>query len=67
MPTLPFTRNDSPSMGVEVELQLVDAKDFELRSAIEPVLAALPEDLKQYVKPELMQCFANQIRILLPL
>jgi len=57
MPSLPFTRNETPSLGVEVELQLVDAETFELTSAIEPVLSRLPEELKVNVKPELMQCY----------
>ena len=57
MPALHFTRNESPTIGVEVELQLVDAKTFELTSAIEPIIAQLPEDLKRNVKPELMQSY----------
>lgn len=57
MPILPFTRNDAPTIGVELELQLVDAQSFELKSAIEPILSALPSELHQRVKPELMQCY----------
>jgi glutamate---cysteine ligase / carboxylate-amine ligase len=57
MPPLLFTRNDAPTLGVEVELQLVDAKSFELRSAIADILERLPADLEPHVKPELMQCY----------
>lgn len=57
MPALHFTRNDAPTIGVEVELQLVDAATLELRSAIDDVLARLPADLQERVKPELMQCY----------
>ena len=57
MPPLLFTRNDAPTLGVEVELQLVDAKSFELRSAIADIMERLPADLEPHVKPELMQCY----------
>ncbi len=57
MSTLKFTRNESPTIGVEVELQLVDAETFALSSSIESVLAGLPPDLIERVKPELMQCY----------
>jgi carboxylate-amine ligase len=57
MPALPFTRNDSPTLGVELELQLVDARTFGLTSRIEPILASLPEELALNVKPELLQCY----------
>lgn len=57
MPSLPFTRNDAPTLGVEVELQLVDARSLELRSAIADIMERLPADLEPHVKPELMQCY----------
>ncbi len=57
MSVLRFTRNDRPSIGVEIELQLVDENSFALRPAIEAVLAKLPEDLHRCVKPELMQSY----------
>ena len=56
MPPLHFARNERPSLGVEVELQLIDAESLELRSAIDPLLARLPKLLRPYVKSELMQC-----------
>jgi carboxylate-amine ligase len=56
MNTLPFTRNDRPTLGIEVELQLVDAETGALTSAIERVLAELPDALAGQIKPELTQC-----------
>ena len=57
MPALTFTKNDKPTLGVEIELQLVDAKTFELSPSIERVLAAMPQELQSCVKPELMQSY----------
>lgn len=54
---LAFTRNDTPTLGIEVELQLVDAVTGELRSAIESVLDALPASMDDHIKPELMQSY----------
>ena len=39
MSALVFTRNEQPSIGVELELQLVDAESFALTNRIEDVLA----------------------------
>ncbi|MHB1559845.1 MAG: glutamate--cysteine ligase [Isosphaeraceae bacterium] len=52
-----FVTNDSPSLGVEIELNLVDARTMALRSAIADVLAAIPAEEKAAVKPELLQCY----------
>ncbi len=57
MPTLQFTRNEKPTIGVEIELQLVDRETLSLASAIDKVIAGLPEELGERVKPELMQCY----------
>ena len=57
MAPIHFTRNESPTIGVEIELQLVDAKTFDLRSSIEQVLERLPEEARAVVKPELMQSY----------
>ncbi|MCA9074594.1 MAG: YbdK family carboxylate-amine ligase [Planctomycetaceae bacterium] len=57
MSALTFTRNDKPTLGVEVELQLVNAQTFELSPSIEAVLKTMPEDLNSCVKPELMQSY----------
>lgn len=52
-----FVRNDRPTLGVEIELQLVDARTMALESAFADVQARLPESLREKVKPELMQCY----------
>jgi len=57
MSTIQFTHNDAPTIGVELELQLVDAETLALSSSIEQVLAKLPPSLVEQVKPELMQCY----------
>jgi carboxylate-amine ligase len=57
MTTLQFTRNDSPTIGVELELQLVDAETLALSNSIEQVLKGLPTHLTDYIKPELMQSY----------
>ena len=57
MPAISFATNESPSIGVELELQLVDAETFELSSAIDAVLEKLPPSLASQIKPELMQSY----------
>ena len=54
--TIEFTHNDYPTLGVETELQLVDADTFELNSTISDLLEGVPNDLRIRFKPELMQC-----------
>ncbi len=57
MTPIRFTPNQFPTIGVEVELQLVDAQTFALTSAIDEVLRRLPEQMRGTVKPELMQSY----------
>jgi carboxylate-amine ligase len=57
MSVLKFTRNEYPTIGVEIELQLVNAETLALSNSIEDVLARLPETLQECVKPELMQSY----------
>lgn len=57
MPALSFHRNDRPTLGVEIELQLVDSRTFALSSSIDDVLARMPAELEPNVKPELMQSY----------
>ena len=56
MSGIEFKRNDAPTVGVEVELQLVDAASLELKSASLDILADVPEEMKLFFKPELVQC-----------
>jgi carboxylate-amine ligase len=57
MAAIVFTRNDRPTIGVELELQLIDQDTFALTNRIDDILAALPENLREVVKPELMQSY----------
>ena len=53
----PFRRNDWPTIGVEVEVQLVDAETMALRDAFPLVHSALSPELQTEVKPELMTSY----------
>jgi len=52
-----FVANPRPTLGVEIELNLVDNQTMALRSAIADILAALPKELEETVKPELLQSY----------
>jgi len=54
MAKLEFNSNDRPTLGIEIELALVDGQSMELSSSIEQILSKLPDDA--CYKPELMQC-----------
>lgn len=59
MSKIDFTSNDQPTVGIELELGLVDNETMALKSAINEILEQLaPEDL-DVVKPELMQCYVE--------
>jgi carboxylate-amine ligase len=47
-----FRPSLAPSLGVELELQLVDSRSMALRCAIDDVLVRLPGCLRNSVKPE---------------
>jgi glutamate---cysteine ligase / carboxylate-amine ligase len=59
MPEPRFRDNRWPTLGVEIELQLVDARSMGLKSAIAEILAGLPAALHDSVKPEFMQCYVE--------
>ena len=61
MAKLQFTRNSTPSIGVELELGITDAKSYGLANGCERLLQRIPVDLHQCVKPELMQCCVEVI------
>lgn len=54
---LHFVRNDWPTLGVELELQLVDIESMALRSAIQEIMAEVPASHQERVKPEIMQSY----------
>ena len=53
-----FNANDSPTIGVELELQLVDAKTYALKSAILDLIKFVGKD-QDWLKPELMQSYVE--------
>jgi carboxylate-amine ligase len=55
MSAIDFTRNDYPTLGVEIELQLVDAETLALKSIITELLDRVPPELRTRFKPELLQ------------
>ncbi len=55
-PDLAFKANPRPTVGVELELQLVDPDTEELTNVVSDVLKHLPEG-QQWAKPELMQSY----------
>lgn len=61
MTKLNFTRNDRPTIGMELELGLVDAESMALSSSVAELLAALPQAEIAAFKPELMQCTVEVI------
>ncbi len=57
MPSYKFVTNLHPTLGVEIELNLVDSQTMALRSAATEILDELPSILQGAVKPELFQCY----------
>jgi carboxylate-amine ligase len=55
MEKLHFNSNKRPTLGIELELGLVDARTLELSSGIHRVLEVLNGSQQEF-KPELMQC-----------
>ena len=52
-----FNSNSEPTLGIELELGLVDAETMALSSSIEAILAQVAQDSSNAIyKPELMQC-----------
>lgn len=56
MTKLKFKGNPRPTLGIEIELGLVDAESFALSSSCDKLLARLPTSPVPQFKPELMQC-----------
>ena len=57
MTKMVFNTSPEPTLGIELELALVDEQTMALKSAIGDVLERVPEDLSSGIKPELMQCY----------
>ena len=56
MAKLEFTSNSSPTIGVELELGIVDAETQQLVSGCGNLISRLPSETESEVKHELMQC-----------
>ncbi len=56
MRKIDFNRNEYPTIGVELELGLVDGETMAFSSSIKEVLDLLPNREPRCFKPELMQC-----------
>jgi len=57
MDKLTFNPSSEPTLGVELELALVDERSMALSSSVQQVLAKVPQSCADRVKPELMQCY----------
>jgi glutamate---cysteine ligase / carboxylate-amine ligase len=51
-----FATNERPTLGVELELYLVDGHTMALKSGATQILNDIPKELAGAVKPELFQC-----------
>jgi carboxylate-amine ligase len=54
-----FASNERPTIGVEIELNLVDRQTMALKSGVAQILEGLPAELTGSVKPELFQCYVE--------
>jgi glutamate---cysteine ligase / carboxylate-amine ligase len=52
-----FVSNPKPTLGVEIELNLVDSHTMALRSGAPKILSEIPPELATAIKPELLQCY----------
>lgn len=59
MSKIHFSESHAPTLGVELELALIDHETGALRSACPQLLEAMPEPDRETVKPELMECYVE--------
>jgi len=59
MSRMEFNSSEGPTLGVEIELALVDSKTMALASANPQVLQRLPSKYEGKIKPELMECYVE--------
>ena len=55
MEQLKFNKSPAPTIGVELELQLLDPETLELKSLSHEILSMVPETKKERIKPEFIQ------------
>ena len=61
MGTINFQSNDRPTLGIEIELGLVDSNTMALSSSFAKLAERLPQESAALLKPELMQCVVEII------
>lgn len=59
MSRMVFSPSREPTVGVEIELALVDPRTLGLCSASQSILARVPPEMEGTIKPELMQCYVE--------
>lgn len=59
MDTMIFASNSKPTVGIELELALVDAEKGDLSNSFQAVLDRVPAEISSFVKPELMQSYVE--------
>jgi gamma-glutamyl:cysteine ligase YbdK (ATP-grasp superfamily) len=52
MEKLIFNKSPDPTIGVEIEIQILDPETFELRSIAPEILKMVPSSLNGRIKPE---------------
>jgi carboxylate-amine ligase len=52
---LPFNRSQEPTIGVELEIQIIDPETLELKSIAPEILNMVPESLRERIKPEFIR------------
>lgn len=55
MERITFNRSPAPTVGVELEVQILDAETLELVSLAPEILKMVPPSLKERIKPEFIQ------------
>lgn len=61
MGKIDFHTNDHPTLGIEIELGLVDGNTMALSSSFAKLAEQLPKEHAEQLKPELMQCVVEII------
>ncbi len=61
MTKLDFAANTSPTIGVELELGIIDGESMELATAFSDLIGEVPEEHRSQYKPELMQSVVEVI------
>ncbi len=58
---MPYVFNSNPThtLGVEIELQIVDAQTLELANSVQQILDRVPAKWADKIKPELMQSYCE--------